>query len=179
MARCRSRTPIGLRIHTSGSNRGDIRLHAQTPKGNTISLDVHKDHTIDWVTARIEVKELIPPDHHLFVKLEGARTLSDYNLPNGCRVYMMKTSFRIKVKPVTSHGEIFTLEVEASDTIGDVKAKIKKITRLPPRTQSLGFQRKEQLVDGLTLSDYTIKSLSLVRLTWTGEGQDSMDADDN
>ena len=91
----------------------------------------------------------------------------------------MRFKTHLKNRSVSNPEKTLLKNRSAGPQGGDVKAKIKKITRLPPRTQSLGFQRKEQLVDGLTLTDYTIKSLSLVRLTWTGEGQDSMDADDN
>jgi hypothetical protein len=154
-----------------------MRLHVQTPTANTIKMDCNTAHTVDWITAQIGVKEPIPSDHHLFVKMEGGRPLSDYNLPEGARVFLMKTAYRIKVKP--QEGEVFQVDVEASDTIGDVKAKIELISKLPPHTQSLGFQRKEQLLDWATLSDYAIKSLSLVRLTWTDEGQDAIEADDN
>jgi hypothetical protein len=176
LARDRSRTPQ-RQVAFVGLAPRQMRLNVQTPKANTIKMDVNTAHTVDWVTALIGVKEPIPSDHHLFVKLEGGRPLSDYNLPEGARVYLMKTSYRIKVKP--QEGEVFQVDVEAGDTIGNVKAKIELITKLPPRTQSLGFQRKEELLDWATLSDYAIKSLSLVRLTWTDEGQDAMEADDN
>jgi len=154
-----------------------VQLNVQTHTGKIMTLNAHGEDTIDRVKAKIEVHEGIPPDHHVFAKLEGGRKLSDYNLPNGCTLHLMKTSFRIRVNP--QEGDIFLLDVEASDTIDNVKAKIEDETDLPRHSQSLSFRRRALLVDGLTLSDYGIKSQCTVRLTWSDDGQDAMEAADN
>ena len=165
-----------------------IQLFLRTPSCKATTLEVEASDTVESIKSQIRDKEDIPPDcQELFFgskQLEDAHTLSDYlfHMESAFRVLHLHVWVPLSIKTLT--GRVLSLKVRPSDTVKSIKSKIQdpdlqmtvddgehEFLETIPADQHLLLFYGQELVDGLTLSDYNIQtpcSLELVPMLCEG-----------
>ena len=145
-----------------------LEIFVQVRSREIITLEVDSSDTIGNLKEKIKDKKGFPAEEQrLFfqgkTELKDDRTVSDYHIQNKSTVNLLLQIDRLEVTILTEGMRLVTLEVNATDSILELKREIQDKTDVPLKKQSLSFAGIE-LENERTIFAYNIRNKSSINL---------------
>ena len=145
-----------------------LEIFVQVMNQDIITLEVDSSDTIGNLKEKIKDKKGFPAEEQLLffqskTQLKDDRTVSDYNIQNKSTVKLSLQIYRLEVTILTEGRRPVTLEVNATDSILELKREIQDVTGVPLKKQCLSFAGIE-LENERTIFAYNIQNKSSINL---------------
>ena len=145
-----------------------LEIFVQVMNQDIITLEVDSSDTIGNLKEKIKDKKGFPAEEQLLffqskTQLKDDRTVSDYNIQNKSTVKLSLQIYRLEVTILTEGRRPVTLEVNATDSILELKREIQDMTGVPLKQQCLSFAGIE-LENERTIFAYNIQNKSSINL---------------
>ncbi|CAF3408152.1 unnamed protein product [Rotaria socialis] len=164
----------GAILHSVYPLCGGMQIFVKYGWSPAITLEVNPRDTIEHVKTKLQDEEGIPADQQRLVckgeELESSRTLSDYKIEKESTMHLViRRSEGMLIFFKTLTGTVFIYELEPSDTVAYIKAKIEHDISIALRQQKLILAGKT-LHNDQTLSYYNIQKGTTICFVIGGAG---------
>jgi len=142
-----------------------MHISIATANGKTINLEVDADESVHQIKEKIHLLEGIPYEQQKLIcdgqLLEDLQTIAD-KIENDLLITLKMKEIKLHIKSIGE--ENLTVEVEPTDTIGDLKLKIESLKGFSPEDFTLSFKGKKLENTKATISSANLKDKSLLLL---------------
>ena len=151
-----------------------MKIKVKSLTGKKYDLDVNYSDSIKNIKDLIREKAEIPKEKPIRLiyagkELDDDKILDDYNISNNSTIHLVTTPKTVKKLYIKiNEGKILALDFNPSDTIGNLKEKIKDEEGLDSTQYNLFLDKKLLKENNKTLEEYNISTISLIDLISKG-----------